>query len=602
MKHRIPKVLYFSLDDARVSWFWTWINTGRYNYSKSAVFTQSESKGAFRHAVDLSLYLNQYGSNLQSLHVIIDLASLNEPAQIDILRDTIIEFPEVQFIFDKKHDSTDDLLSVLFPQEELDDYIDSFTDQEKKQIQQTWARIANGIDVSILELCLDDPDYEYEPTDKFARIINGIDNTFDASNLRYAIKYRKYLHLKVHHNRNFLKIQESRFNNLAICVEEEVRQNIFNSYALYVNGFRVLPITTREELRITNAKLNNCTSREGLLCSEHSSRLFHSLDGHKPVEGIIVRDYDLQFEDENQQPVDEIRGFRYCEAEDLIKGSSFSDQVGKFLKDYHLGWNDLRINYNEKPNSYWHSLSQSGFPMYFITKGPRKSKMVHPEKSGTVCFSKDKTRMFLPGFEKPVCGLYSPFQSLPKVWSTYDNTRYSEEKDGPNYEIKTSRKEHDHSTPLDIYDMANNMIRRAESYYNDKRFILAALVSGEALEFLNGFHHRLTIKAYYILAIAENAIAMDVVGGNERYLAKDASFRVLKIIEDVNRFYYGYEEKSSRNVLNQIFSTCRQFCKEHDHFESEEVFLSAMGHLLEGFSFSTIRRRIIRRLTSKKDL
>ena len=141
--------------------------------------------------------------------------------------------------------------------------------------------------------------------------------------------------------------------------------------------------------------------------------------------------------------------------------------------------------------------------------------------------------------------------------------------------------------------MANRMIRRAEIYYNNKRYLLAALVSGEAMEILNGFHHRLMIKAYYIQAIAENAVSMDVVGANEKYLAKDAQFRVEIIKEDVERFYYGYEEDSSRNVLNHIFSTCRQFCKEHEHFESEEVFLSAMGHLLEGMSIGKFFKYIV---------
>ena len=78
-----------------------------------------------------------------------------------------------------------------------------------------------------------DSDNDIDPSVVFARIISGYDNTFDASNLRYAIKFRKYLHLKVHNSRNFSKIQDSRFNNLAICIEEESKQNIFNSLASF---------------------------------------------------------------------------------------------------------------------------------------------------------------------------------------------------------------------------------------------------------------------------------------------------------------------------------------------------------------------------------
>ena len=580
MRHRIPKLLYFSLDEERISWFWSWVGRDRFNYSKSSIFLKAEGNDSFHHAADLSLFLNQYEGNLQSLHIIVDLESFQDCSQMDILRDTVIEFPEVQFLFDKRYRSDKDLISLLFPKDEMDAYLDSFSAEDKKQIENLWGSIIKGIDNDLLEVRLDNPDEEYEPSIIFGRIINGYDNTFDASNLRYAIKYRKYLHLKVDHNRNFEKIQDSRFNHLAICVEEEVRQNVFNSYALYVNGFRVFPVSTRVELEFVNKK------------SDDESPLFHSLQNR--VEGIIVRDYDLQFEDEDQQPVDEIRGFRFCEEHDLKQDSAFSMQVGrKNLQFYKNGWNDLRDKYNGHVNKYWHSIKER-FPMYFITKGPKHSDIIHPErlKDRTMLISSDGQQLVLPGFTKPVCGLYCPFQGLPEVWSTYADTRYSVSGDGSKYEIKTARKEHDHSTPLDIYDMANNMIRRAESYYSEKRYLLAALVSGEALEFLNGFHHRLMIKAYYIQAIAENAIAMDVVGGNEHYLAKDAAFRVEKIKDDVARFYYHMEENSSRNVLNQIFSTCRQFCQKNEHFESEEVFIRAMGHLLEGLTIKRLFKNI----------
>ena len=65
-----------------------------------------------------------------------------------------------------------------------------------------------------------------------------------------------------------------------------------------------------------------------------------------------------------------------------------------------------------------------------------------------------------------------------------------------------------------------------------------------------------------------------------------------KIREDVARFYHGFAESSSKNVLSQIFNDCRLICKEYEHFESEDVFISAMGHLLEGWSLGRTFRQI----------
>lgn len=567
MKHRTPKLLYFSLVPKRISSFWEWVDANDYKYGKNAIFRQADVPYSFTHVADLLMFLNQYDHNLQSLHVIIDFESIKEADDVDTIKNAVVEYPEVQFLFDKHYANGMSVSSFLFSDIEFQNDIRSISDDnKKKELKNKWESIENNVDYSLVELHLMDANAIIDPSVTFARIITGYDNTFDASNLRYAIKFRKYLHLKVHNSRNFRKIQESRFHNLAICVEEESKQNIFNSYSLYANGYRVLPITTKQELEMVNSEKFKL-----------------------PENGIVIRDFDLQFEDEDQSSIDAIRGYRYCKAKDLEKGSPFYVQNRKNIKHYHQGWNDYP--YDKTKNCYWNRLVYIGYPLYFITKGPKYSKLIHSKKGEKTVISDDREMLFLSGFSKPVCGLYSPLQLFPEVSTIYEGTRYSIPE--PDYEIRTSREEHDHSTPLDVYDMANRMIRRAEIYYNNNRYLLAALVSGEALEILNGFHHRLMIKAYYIRAIAENAVSMDVVGANEKYLAKDAQFRVEIIKEDVERFYYGYEEDSSRNVLNHIFSTCRQFCKEHEHFESEEVFLSAMGHLLEGLSFTKMFKYII---------
>ena len=246
MKHRTPKLLYFSLVPERISSFWEWVDANDYKYGKNVIFRQADIPYSFTHVADLLMFLNQYDQNIQSLHVVIDYESIKKKDDIDIIKNAVVEYPEVQFLFDNHYANGVSVSSFLFPDIEFNNDISSISDENKKEeLKKQWKSIEENVDYSLVELHLMDSDAIIDPSVTFARIITGYDNTFDASNLRYAIKFRKYLHLKVHNN--FSKIQDSRFNNLAICIEEESKQNIFNSYSLYANGYRVLPITTKYE-------------------------------------------------------------------------------------------------------------------------------------------------------------------------------------------------------------------------------------------------------------------------------------------------------------------------------------------------------------------
>ena len=182
--------------------------------------------------------------------------------------------------------------------------------------------------------------------------------------------------------------------------------------------------------------------------------------------------------------------------------------------------------------------------------------------------------------------------------------------------INTSRENHEHGVPLDIYDSIRNMLERARKYYDKGKYIRSAIISSEVIELLNGFHEALVLQAYHILAISENALAMNTIGGNEDELGLDASFRITKIADEVerlidreredckisqfyflNKIYSVYKtlliEKDDRrkfkyNVLNQIYSECRTFCKEREHFKAEDRFISAMAHVNEGYSVKDI--------------
>lgn len=331
----------------------------------------------------------------------------------------------------------------------------------------------------------------------------------------------------------------------------------------------------------------------------------------------------MQFEDEGGI-VDQVRGYKHCTKEEIAEynkeNNEENNEENNGANYYHEGWTNLLENkdIDDNANSFWNNLKQN--ETYFITKGPRFSKVIPPYGNKKSYISDDNATLYISGFQKPVSGLYLPFHKIRAIEKRFSSTRQMGV-------FATARNKHDHSTPLDIYDMINRMLKRAERYFDDGRYRLAALISGEAIELMNGFHQRLMVKANYINARAENAIAMDIVGGDEEALAADALFRIGMIKDDINRIYLTEDiQKRNRkkgtnaenkdgqetnkehnvgnkrkpasdirsvNVLNLIYNECRNFCKEHEHFVSEDRFLSAIGHLNEGRPLGALWKEII---------
>ena len=124
-----------------------------------------------------------------------------------------------------------------------------------------------------------------------------------------------------------------------------------------------MPISTRQELKVVNE--NNIVDKNS----------------------IIIRDYDLQFEDEKGQSVDEIRGFKYCSKSDLdnIKKEKGTKLVKKY---YKLFWNDFSATFEGEVNQYWSNLID--YPIYFVTKGPLHSDIKHPSELDRVAFDVNK--------------------------------------------------------------------------------------------------------------------------------------------------------------------------------------------------------------------
>ena len=672
---KTPKVLYFSLNHSSVDLFYQYNEKTRAQEILSfRLFPKDgpDGVGSFSHASDIIFFLEKQEKN-GSLpeFVIIDYLSLTslksdnpadsiERSRSIILR-AILKYPEIHYLFDETRKSIQNstinnsfnFLSFLF-----------FGDDENKE----------------------DVFKEYHTfkascklAETYDSLVRGRDNLFDGSRLRFACCRSLHSSLKVNRH-NFGLSQESRKNHLALCIEEEHSQNRFNSYALFANGFRVIPIVTAKELKYFNSEYG----------------------GPYTKPSMILRDYDLQFPDANE-PDDDIMvkhqvstnpDYYSINEVDYIRGAKFWNKTSNKHKpveypqpdstlpvDYTYSWyntayhlnleikrlkEELKEELKNKDSNdpmiknlkkqiedkekyiFWDKL-QNKVSIYFVSKGVDKVDICSSEveyqkklrkrlldnQQHSVFFDNSEYQV-LKGIYKPVSGIYLPFQLFPDVATCYSSFEITDIKTHINREIElfkdkyndddlkkyirikyytqdhtdddelpedikraqgwyidTSRVNHDHGVPLDVYDLVKSMLDRARNYYSIGKYIRSAIISTGAMEILNGFHEALMLQAYHLLSISENAIAMNAIGGNEDILRDDAFFRIEKIRNELNRIMDRKEDDSRAtykdNVLNQIFSDCRNFCKEREHFEAEEAFISAMGHLNEGFSLSQIK-------------
>ena len=187
--------------------------------------------------------------------------------------------------------------------------------------------------------------------------------------------------------------------------------------------------------------------------------------------------------------------------------------------------------------------------------------------------------------KKQMEGIYASLRRIPCVKKRYDESREIGDDDHMMIPFKISRTDSSgHSCPLDLYGIARSMVHRAEDYYQNGDNRLAALVAGEALEVLNGFHKSLMHKAYYIQAVAENAMAMSLLGGDEGVLRTDIKFRLRqKVVRDVERMIPN-DEEDRYNLLYNIFNDCMLFCQQKEYFDAADEALSVMVHEKEGMS------------------
>lgn len=412
--------------------------------------------------------------------------SASKDVFIGLVRDLIVGYPEVYFLFD---DSEKD---DVFP---IREFL-SFPEDVK-------------VDLSRHLFSTSCPDFlENLP-------LRGT-NLFDGSNLRYSQIRCRDAESKLH--RSFARSQDSRARHLAITVDVDVQQGFLTSYALYANGYRVRPISSQAELSDAN---------------DHAEQL-------RPE--IIMRDFDLQFADQDLE-----YGVSLLRDWELV-GEEFSlieTQEVDSLEDSDI----------EMPHSLWNKLKKIKEPFFVSSFADTDFDKFH-------------------GKRFPLSGIYADLhENISEVKRRFQDSRDI-------VKVDFTREKSDHSHSLDVYYGAREMLSRAQGFFSGGDYIHCAVVCRAALEELNGFHATLLLKIFVLLSEAENAIAMSILGGDEKQLATDARFRAFHIKKDVERL-----EPNRRlrlNILNQIFSDCRNFCRQSEHYLSEEAFISELAYLNDG--------------------
>lgn len=565
------KVIYFSLNSTRKNNFYQYIRKQRICYTPKFSFALECEGVVFDDPRDLITIIEKIEKK-DSLHIIIDYVSCcgkgEEENYSTAIRDIIMCYPEVQFLFDE-----------TYVRKEYENRKASDKYTPKYSFMNFLFRKAVFTDVTLMNVLaefhqFDLGDFKKETIkDQFIRLLKGCNNMYDGSNLRHAIKWFKRDRLGV--SSNYENLQTSRSDYIAVVVEEEYHQNMFNSYCLYVNGFRVLPIVSVSELLWINRTIKN--HKDYFYCTKENGGI-----EKKP---LLFRDYDLQFVDEGSTSSGVKTGGVTVNGQSLtlneidwIRGAK---RIEKPVKKYALIGKNKDIDFGDNP--YWNEFDEDN--IYFASKGGDGicvdydfDKPMAVDEDGELC---------LRGVEKPIEGVYvSLREDFDFVRKRYDRSR-------ENRAFVTSRTGiSGHSCPLDIYGITRSMVHRAEDYYQKGANRLAALVAGEALEVLNGFHRSLMYKAYYIQAVAENAMAMSLLGGDEGVLRKDVKFRLRqKVISDVERMM-PHDEEYRYNLLYNIFNDCMLFCIQKEYFEAADEALSVMVHEKEGMSLADFVNRV----------
>lgn len=552
MHFQTQEILFFSFNSRTCEAFERYVRLNEKEYANMSEFRLIREQGyrdkakTFRHIRDLFFFMDELAlQRLANLILIIDPYSLLIEAEKDnkkLLKELIISYPEVKIVFLSVGDDWQQIFNKLELKCKIEPGCKDCSERKPCEVFIPHIHTFGFLNKRDKENNHGDMDFDM--------LIRGQSNLFDASNLRNLIKQDFFNEIKV--RTNYPCTHCSRNNRFALVVEEELPQAYFNAYGMYINGFRAMPVVSNKELEIL---------ANGLL---DKSKL-----------EIIIRDYDLLFEDYgNSENLHKLRG---------IKRNGMWEPKTEFWEKIIDGRKELRIFFitrfdksddNRKPKvllkfNWWQKLHKNRF-----------------NKFGFYIDSK-KDKVWLRGLSKPINGLYE-LLSIPDI-----NDAYLCINKEPGFDIGRDDADKDsHATPPFIYHISENLIKRSKKYYEERMYMLSALLAKEALEVLNGFHFMLMLKAIHLHAIAETSLIVGSMGIDERILAYNTQKRLNDIKAHVDRICFE-NPKARKNVLKQIFNDVRNIFNEKEFFKAGDMALNELVNVEQGsfLSFNRVKKQ-----------
>ena len=516
MIFQTPQMLFFSLNENLVKSFERYVRYSGKGFREGKYFklirdakhnSKNPAPHFFEHSVDLIFLLEKYEvKDLANLILIFDLNETDNKLKTNI-EEIILLYPEVRIIF------------ISFNNDWTNHFINnSVSHVNKPEINIPFIHSYNPFTEGALDL-----------------IITGRFNLFDASNLRCYIKQKICDSVKMKEN-NYKELQNSRSNNFTLVVDEERNQTFFNSYALYRYGFRALPVISFNNLWYTREKVDQIKANR---------------------KNLIVRDYDLQFEDYEDIKSKSNCGFDINNILHCLRGIQFDRKKNEWtLKDI-----------------FWKNFKDYEFETWFISRlfdaddmennqNDPSSPVLHlNNKKDDIEIDKKNSIAYLRGINKPVDG-FIELCDIPAVRESYKNLKKIN-----GYMILRRTDDDSHSISPKILHIGEALLQRSKKYFENKMYIVSAVMAQEVLEVLNGFHFLVMMNALYQKAISETYIETEFIG--IKNIGKGAQKRFKEIKNEAERICRGNKE-ALRNVLSQIFADIRHIYREKEQFEAAD--------------------------------
>ena len=447
----------------------------------------------------------------------------------------------------------------------------------------------------IIEQVNVDPPKNYYPhifdaTDlkkSFELVAAGKSNMFDFSGLRRAIKER-ILHIDIKATKNnFELLHDSRKTNIALTIDEEDKQAYFNAYALYRYGYSTLPIISNRELKYISDGLPRRFPH--FYCIRNLRNFSDIIYAYNRRKLLIVRDYDLQFEDYDYEnpgtdTLYKLRGYKQIRHDD-----------GNYQ------WEYVKENIWECFTDSTHNVGKRD-PVYFVTQYKKDYGLLSSEsirnnknKHQPLCSLRveanselsDKNRKLrLRGLSKPLSGIAD---LLAIIYSSNSGNVNEFLYSTDQMESFRNNDLSGHAISPKILHISKSLIDRAQAYMDEGLYLTSALLSNEALEILNGFHFLEMLRALYIRTISETLLEVENIGVRDDAINVHRKFKEIKALA----IRISGEHNTARvNIVNQLAIDLRHLYADKELLESSDACLREYIQNTAGVNFIALFKTV----------